>query len=128
MVDSSDLEEILRRYRTDLAGASKALIQAANRGGGEDNITAVAFRISADAAPSAEDTVAMPAITGDAAEPDEQTREYAGPGSTGDTMVVPPGQIEEPAELADSRRVRIVLIVLVLLLVAAALIVWGLLR
>jgi protein phosphatase len=128
MVEDEEILELVHEHRDDLDKAVKALVAAANRGGGEDNITAVAFRISADAAPSAEDTVAMPAITGDAAEPDEQTREYAGPGSTGDTMVVPPGQIEKPAELADSRRVRIVLIVLVLLLVAAALIVWGLLR
>ncbi len=53
-------------------------------------------------------------------------------------MVVPPSEIPEElaapeAEtetlpLADSRRVRIVLIVLALLAVAAALIIWGLLR
>jgi hypothetical protein len=74
----------------------------------------------------------MPAIDGHDPEPDEQTREYteveleaADPG--GDTMIVPPSEIQaEPA--ADARRVRIVLIALLVLAVAAALIIWGLVR
>jgi hypothetical protein len=112
-----------------------ALVQAANRGGGEDNITAVAFRISSEAAPNLEDTVAMPAIDVDGDEPDEQTREYTDADPGGDTMVVPPDAL--PAELgaaeaappaADARRVRIVLIAIVLLVVAAAVIIWGLSR
>ena len=65
------------RNRDDLDKAVKALVAAANKDGGEDNITAVAFRISAEAAPSLEDTVAMPALTRPRSEPDEQTREYA---------------------------------------------------
>lgn len=113
----------------------KALVAAANRGGGEDNITAVAFRISAQDAPNLEDTVAMPALSDEEAEPDERTREY-GEELRADTMVVPPGQIPEelaspqPAgrPVADQRRVRIVLIVLLLLAVAAVLVVWGLKR
>jgi protein phosphatase len=135
MVADEEILELVHHHRDDLDKAVKALVAAANRGGGEDNITAVAFRIASEAPPSLEDTVAMPAITDD--EPDEQTREYAGaedPG--GDTMVVPPDALQEdPAEpeaapqpAADARRVRIVLVAVVLLAVAAALIVWGLLR
>jgi serine/threonine protein phosphatase PrpC len=59
MVDRGDLEVILRTHRTDLDGATRALIQAANRAGGEDNITAVLFEILGDG------------------EPDETTREYS---------------------------------------------------
>ena len=114
---------------------------AANRGGGEDNITAVAFRISPDAAPNLEDTVSMPALT--EVEPDERTREYAEGGQHGDTMVVPPGELDaEPVQaqasnnllqasvepVGNPRRVRVVLIAIVLLAVVAALIVWGLVR
>src|SRR5947207_5561061 len=53
MVDIGELEDILRRYRDDLSGASRALIQAANHGGGEDNITAVLFAVEeGEAAPT----------------------------------------------------------------------------
>jgi len=92
MVDASDIEEILRRHRDDLPAASKALIQAANRGGGEDNITAVLFAVA----------------EGDpAAEPDERTREFALPAQHDeeDTLhpedgVVPPPPAEQPAPTA----------------------------
>jgi serine/threonine protein phosphatase PrpC len=120
MVDDEEILELVAENRDDLDKAVKALVAAANRGGGEDNITAVAFRISAEAAPSAEDTVAMPALDGD--EPDEQTREY---------VEEEPAEEEEPAAEAVetgpvARRVRLVLIVLFLLAVAAALVVWRL--
>src|ERR1700756_4684052 len=77
MVEDEEILELVHRNRDDLDKAVKALVAAANRGGGEDNITAVAFRISSEPAPNLEDTVAMPAITTDGDEPDEQTREYA---------------------------------------------------
>ena len=115
MVEDEEILELVHTHRDDLDKAVKALVTAANRGGGEDNITAVAFRISADAPVSTEDTVAMPAITEDEEEPDERTRE----------------QVQEPTPAApapDARRVRFVLIGLVVLLVAAALVIWGLSR
>src|SRR5438067_13101321 len=91
MVEDEEILELVHSNRDDLDKAVKALIAAANKGGGEDNITAVAFRISSEAAPSLEDTVAMPALVGLEDEPDEQTREYAEDGKApGDTMVVPP--------------------------------------
>ena len=64
MVDGGTIEEILRQYRTDLVSASKALIQAANRGGGEDNITAVLFAVEEG------DSATQAGV------PDEQTREF----------------------------------------------------
>jgi len=135
MVEDEEILELVHGHRDDLEKAVKALVAAANRGGGEDNITAVAFQISTEAAPSTEDTVAMPAVTAD--EPDEQTREYQDDDPGGDTMVVPPGQLpavptateaETPQPTADARRVRIVLIAIVLLAIVAALIVWRLVR
>jgi len=115
MVEDEEILELVHANRDDLEKAVKSLVAAANRGGGEDNITAVAFRISAEA-PNLEDTVAMPALALDEDEPDEETRE----------------QTQEPAPppppAADARRVRLVLICLVVLLIAAALVVWGLLR
>jgi len=136
MVEDEEILELVHRHRDDLDKAVKALVQAANRGGGEDNITAVAFRISAEAAPNLEDTVAMPAIDVDGDEPDEQTREYRDADPGGDTLVVPPDELPEeltateaaPQPAADAKRVRIVLLAIVLLALAAALIVWGLSR
>jgi serine/threonine protein phosphatase PrpC len=115
MVSDEEILELVHAHRDDLDKAVKALVTAANRGGGEDNITAVAFRISAAAPVSTEDTVAMPAITEGEDEPDERTRE----------------QVQEPTPAPptpDARRVRFVLIGLVVLLVAAALVIWGLSR
>ncbi len=136
MVEDEEILELVHTNQDDLDKAVKALVTAANRGGGEDNITAVAFRISAEAAPNLEDTVAMPALTDDPAEPEEQTREYAeveDPRAA--TMVVAPTDVPEglaapgaapPA--ADTHRVRIVLTGLFLLALVAALLVWGLSR
>ncbi|HZC74915.1 MAG TPA: Stp1/IreP family PP2C-type Ser/Thr phosphatase [Gaiellaceae bacterium] len=153
MVEDEEILELVHANRDDLDKAVKALVAAANRGGGEDNITAVAFRISSEAAPSLEDTVAMPAVTGDEDEPDEQTREYPERDGQGDTMVVAPGELDPesppvppasdgssqgaeelpandaaPRPAADARRVRIVLIGILLLALVAALIVWWLVR
>lgn len=135
MVEDEEILELVHRNRDDLDKGVRALVEAANRGGGEDNITAVAFRISAEPAASLEDTVSMPALTGDETEPDEQTREYA-QHQLGDTVIVPPdGNPDVPAPteaaaqpVASERRVRLVLLAILLLVVAAGLIVWGLLR
>jgi serine/threonine protein phosphatase PrpC len=134
MVDDDGILDVVERYHDDLDRVAKSLVSAANRGGGEDNITVIAFTITADG-----DTVQLPA-----AEPDEDTLEGIPiPAPTVDTMVVPPDQVEHvfvepgsPAAEAVTRkepisaaaRVRLVLAMLVLLGIAAALLVWGLLR
>jgi protein phosphatase len=134
MVDDDGILDVVERYHDDLDRVAKSLVSAANRGGGEDNITVIAFTMTADG-----DTQRMPA-----AEPDEDTLEgipISAPAF--DTMVVPPEQVEHvfiepgsPAAEAVTRkepisaaaRVRLVLAMLLLLGVAAALLVWGLLR
>ena len=58
-VDGGEIEQIMSHHRVNLEAGARALIEAANRGGGEDNITAVLFAVGADG------------------EPDERTREYA---------------------------------------------------
>jgi protein phosphatase len=138
MVEDAEILEVVHQNRDDLDKAVKGLVSAANRGGGEDNITAVAFRISSDEAPNLEDTVAMPAITADPDEPDEQTREYAEADPGGDTMIVAPGQLEDDASnnslqatdgpVGNQRRVLLVLIVLAVLAVVGALVIWWLVR
>ena len=145
MVDGGDIEEILRRHRNDLAAASKALIQAANRGGGEDNITAVLFAVE----------------EGDStAEPDERTREFALPAvedeedtlhpedgvapppaapapSAVDTMVVPAAEIQaaiaaheeqQAPQAGIGRRLLALLVILALVAIIVVLVWWGLAR
>ena len=129
MVDDVEILDVLDKYRNDLDRATKSLVAAANRGGGEDNITVIAFAISdgAESAPMPhlEDTLetrAVPAV---------------------DTMVVPPEEVEhvfvEPGSpeaealtrrepLSPTARVRLVLTMLGLLVIAAVLLVWGLVR
>jgi PPM family protein phosphatase len=114
MVGDEDILELVHTNRDDLDQAVKALVAAANRGGGEDNITAVAFRIASEAAPNLEDTVEMPALTDVevADEPDEQTREH----------------VEAAAEEPRPGRVRLVLTGVLVVGIAAALVIWGLTR
>ena len=48
MVDDVDILELVDRNRGDLEKAVRSLVQFANKQGGDDNITAVAFRVSAE--------------------------------------------------------------------------------
>ena len=50
MVEEREIQELVERNRENLGAALKALVKAANRGGGEDNITVVAFEIAEDQA------------------------------------------------------------------------------
>lgn len=133
MVDDEEIFGVLDRHQDDLDRAAKALVSAANRGGGVDNITVVTFAIGADS----DDTVTLPA-----AGADDDTL-HGVKTETVDTMVVPPEQVEDalleagsPEALAAVRgepispaaRVRLVLTMLGLLAIAAVLLIWGLLR
>jgi protein phosphatase len=66
MVDDETILQLVERNRADLDAAAKALVGAANRGGGEDNITVVLFEIADVAATPAPDEMAqMPAVEPD---------------------------------------------------------------
>ncbi len=130
MVEDEDILDVVDRNREDLDKAVKALVQAANRGGGEDNITAVAFRIAADAdgGASIEDTATLPALTdADPGEPDERTREYADAGAEEEAAPAPEPEpaADHSAQGIDAKRVRAVLVVLVLVAIAIGLLIWG---
>jgi protein phosphatase len=121
MVDNDQILDAIDRSRSDLKAMTASLVAAANRGGGEDNVTVVAFEI----APDIDETIVMPALRED------------------DTITIPAKTVEnvlrdlepEPAQAPPRRRpsppsagARLVLTMLALLGVAAVLLVWGLVR
>jgi protein phosphatase len=141
MVDDQTILSVVEERRSDLDKLVKSLIKAANRGGGEDNITVVAFEIADGKAPGTDDleeTAVVPAPA--AADDDEVTLTEADRVPTVDTMVVSADEIaaayarEEEAAPPSKRRRSFLrrlfayLVVLALLAGLALLILWGLSR
>ncbi|HET8607935.1 MAG TPA: Stp1/IreP family PP2C-type Ser/Thr phosphatase [Gaiellaceae bacterium] len=136
MVADETVRELLERHRGDLDGAAKALVAAANRSGGEDNITVVLFEVAAGDEPAADTTQMAAVAPPEQPEPlhdeDEDTLTGIRAPTAVDTMVVPP---EEAARLAAAtrrpslaRRMLVLLLIVTLVLVIAALVLWGLAR
>jgi len=143
MIDEGLILEEVERHRADL-------IAAANRGGGEDNITVVAFEIvekGAADAPTEDETRRMPAVEEPTEEEEEQeeddTLDEADNVPAVQTMVVSAADAEKlrdlhgtepaPAEAAPAategrarKRLLPILAILLILLVAAAIVVWSL--
>ena len=121
MVDDRAIIEAVEEHRDDLDEAAKALVGAANRVGGEDNITVVFFEVG-DGTTDTAVTERSPAV---ADEPDEDTLSGIEAVPAVDTAVVPP---EDAAELAEpsGRRGRALPIVtaFAVLLIAAAAVLW----
>ena len=136
MVDDRTILELVEQHRDDLQTLVKSLIKAANKGGGEDNITVVAFDITDDDA--TEQTAVRPAPEPDEVEPDEEdTLTEADAIPVVDTMVVSTDEIAAAYEQQESQkprkrrrltRVLSFLVVVALLVAVAFLILWGLAR
>jgi PPM family protein phosphatase len=93
MVGDEEILDVVGPHRDDLDAAAKELVAAANRSGGEDNITVVFFEVVADGVQAPSETKPMPAL--DAAPPpqlDEDTLTELDRVPAIDTMVVPPGE------------------------------------
>jgi PPM family protein phosphatase len=118
--DDAILDEI-RDHRSDVRATAKALVRAANKGGGEDNITVVFFEIQADE-DTTQRTVTLPAL-----EPDEDDAD-----TLDELDAVPAVQVSEERrdrrEHPVRRRVVFGTLLLLLVLVAGGLGVWGLWR
>jgi protein phosphatase len=101
MVPNETILDLVERHRDDMDKALRALVSAANKGGGEDNITVVAFEIADEAASPDGDTreQALPAAT---AADDEDTLTELDAVPAVDTGVIPAEQIQ--AELAAKER------------------------
>ena len=122
MVSDREILALLQESR-DLQQAARALVEAANAGGGEDNITVVVFRV--DDAPEEvddeEDTLSgldkVPAVDTAVIPAEEVVRQAESPPDGGN----------QPAEEPRRRLLPLLLLVLVLALLAL-LVVWGLYR
>jgi protein phosphatase len=125
MVGDREIGDVLREHAGDLEEAARALVQAANRVGGEDNITVICFEVG-DADPGAQ-TEAMDLPTEENALPDEDTLSgLDGPApiaaESATTAVRPPAEVARQAPDRGPRWGRLALLLLVLaVLVAAAL-------
>jgi PPM family protein phosphatase len=128
MVSDGEILSLLEQS-DDLNTAARALVDAANRGGGEDNITVVLFQLDgADESPPA-----MPVV-----DDDEDTLSGLDPVPAVDTAVIPAAEIEAhvQAQAAEAetetdehgRRLFPLLLLLFVLVAIAVLAVWGLTR
>lgn len=134
LTDMISPHEILALVKAsgDLEDAARDLVDAANVGGGEDNITVVLFQI--DGHGDAGETARIPAAE---LQGDEDTLSPLDAVPAVDTAVIPAAAIAEhlrqtatePTERAEPRRRILPLLLLILLLVAlVALALWGLTR
>ncbi len=125
MVSDEGILEEIRRHRDDVRAAAKALVRAANKGGGEDNITVVFFELQAEE-DAGERTVTLPP-------PEQEAGAETDDDATLDELdAVPAVQTarrgRERKEHPVRRRVVFVSLLLVLVLIAGGLGVWGLWR
>jgi len=125
MVSDEGILEEIHRHRDDVRAAAKALVRAANKGGGEDNITVVFFELQAEE-DAGERTVVLPP-------PEQEAGAETGDDATLDELdAVPAVQTgrrgRERREHPVRRRVVFVSLLLLLVLVAGGLGVWGLWR
>jgi protein phosphatase len=130
MLGDDDVREIVERNRADLKRAVRELVTAANRAGGEDNITVIVFEIAADAAEPGEETTPMPAVSEQ--EPDEDTLDEVDRVPAVDTMVVPASEIEQHldesagrSEPSYARRFLYSFLALAVIVLAVLALLWG---
>jgi serine/threonine protein phosphatase PrpC len=134
MVDDASILDVVEHNRTSLDRAARALVDAANKGGGEDNITVIVFELGDDDAEAAP----APAIADDAPDDEERTlTELDAVPTIDDTMVVSRAELEALAGTGNGRephgrrrvsRAVIAVVAATALVVFAALVVWTLSR
>jgi PPM family protein phosphatase len=131
MVGNDRILQLVERYRGDLDAAAKALVAAANKGGGEDNITVVAFEIAG----AEDETLREPAVPAERHPDEEDTLTEVDRVPAVTTMVIPPDEVEAFAEPAEERPAPprpplkvLALLALILLAIAATVVVYLLVR
>jgi PPM family protein phosphatase len=127
MVSNETILDLVERNRASMDKALRALVGAANRGGGEDNITIVAFEITDEASGRDGETLEQ-ALPSGLDKGDEDTLTEADAVPAVDTAVIPAEEIQRELAAKERReraarrrhlRRRIVAWLAVLLIVAA---------
>jgi protein phosphatase len=136
MVDDETILTVVERNRADLEQAARALVDAANRGGGEDNITVIVFEVGAgDETGAAAAVDETPASTDD----EKTLTELDAVPAVDDTILVTRAQLDElraPVPTGEAKkhghrgvsRVAIGALAATALVVLAAGVVWTLSR
>ncbi|HVD42368.1 MAG TPA: Stp1/IreP family PP2C-type Ser/Thr phosphatase [Gaiellaceae bacterium] len=106
MVGEREIQELVERNRENLDAALKALDKAANRGGGEDNLTVVAFEIAEEQALTHDGDTRESVLPVEARE-EEDTLTEADAVPVVDTAVISTEEIQAELE-AKERRERAV--------------------
>ncbi len=136
MVADESIREIVQRHRANLDKAVRALVDAANEGGGEDNITIVLFEIG-ESGVAREDTATLPlAAEAEPAADEETLSGLEGVPTIDETSVMTRAELEALArrdgrDHAGHRRVSRTAVIVgstALVVVLAALVVWSLSR
>jgi PPM family protein phosphatase len=118
MVGNDRILELVERNRRDLDAAAKALVAAANKGGGDDNITVVAFEIApeGEAAPAAQEPA-----------PDEE--ETLDESDQVPTVKLAPEEEPEPAAGGPKPPLKVLAFLAILILaIAASIVIYLLVR
>jgi PPM family protein phosphatase len=135
MIPPREILAIVERS-SDLDDAARRLIDAANAGGGEDNITVVLFEIDGEE-PEAGETARMPAAVPATDDQDEDTLSPLDAVPAIDTAVIPAAAVREQLQEADTepqrrteprRRILPLVLLILILILLVALAVWGLTR
>jgi serine/threonine protein phosphatase PrpC len=129
MVDDEAILAVLRQDGKTLEKRARGLVDAANRGGGEDNITVILFELGEG---EPDDTATLPAaVEEEAALDDERTlTELDAVPAVDDTMLVSRAELEALTTKKHHRvpRTAIAIISGTIVVVLAALVVWTLSR
>jgi PPM family protein phosphatase len=124
MVEDEAILEAVEKNRGNLQTAVKALIRAANKGGGEDNITVVFFEIGDGVAGEPLEETAQYPVMGGNGEVDEDTIDEVDRVPAVDTRVVLPGEVEQPQpDRGRTLRNRLLAFALIVIGLAAVVIV-----
>jgi serine/threonine protein phosphatase PrpC len=132
MVDDDTILAVLRQEGRTLEQSARGLVDAANRGGGEDNITVILFELGEG---EPDDTVTFPAVAEEEqpAEDERTLTELDAVPTVDDTMLVSRPELEAPTrdQAKQGRRVpwpAITVITGTIVVVLAALVVWTMSR
>ena len=124
MVDDRSIIQAIGKHRGNLDDAAKALVGAANRGGGEDNITVVFFQVDGEPAEGTAVTQQAAVIESETSE-DEDTLSGLDAVRPVDTMVIESGDAPALSEPPRSRgRALPIILALAVLLIVAAAVLW----